>query len=92
MKLVVFRSEASPEIGAGHIMRCLSLADKLAEKDWISLRYDRIQLDLSEFGWISAISNRVFIKSSRIRVDHNGDLARRLNIVLAIGFREFTYI
>tara|TARA_B100000475_G_C15012481_1_gene320897 strand:- start:277 stop:1320 length:1044 start_codon:yes stop_codon:yes gene_type:complete len=35
MKLVVFRSEASPEIGAGHIMRCLSLADKLAEKDWI---------------------------------------------------------
>ena len=35
MKSVVFRSEASPKIGAGHIMRCLSLADKLAEKDWI---------------------------------------------------------
>jgi len=33
-KTAVFRADASPEIGGGHIVRCLALADALAERGW----------------------------------------------------------
>ena len=32
--LAVFRADAAPRIGGGHIMRCLSLADRLARAGW----------------------------------------------------------
>jgi UDP-2,4-diacetamido-2,4,6-trideoxy-beta-L-altropyranose hydrolase len=31
---VVFRADASPQIGGGHIVRCLALADRLAAEGW----------------------------------------------------------
>ena len=33
-KTAVFRADATPEIGGGHIVRCLTLADALAERGW----------------------------------------------------------
>lgn len=32
--LAVFRCDASPALGAGHVMRCLALADTLADAGW----------------------------------------------------------
>ncbi len=34
MKSAVFRADASPEIGVGHVMRCTYLAEKLVERGW----------------------------------------------------------
>jgi len=31
---IVFRTDASPDIGGGHVMRCLSLAEAIAERGW----------------------------------------------------------
>jgi UDP-2,4-diacetamido-2,4,6-trideoxy-beta-L-altropyranose hydrolase len=33
-RTAVFRTEASPEIGGGHLIRCLSLADGLSKEGW----------------------------------------------------------
>lgn len=34
MRRAVFRCDASPKLGAGHVMRCLTLADALAAAGW----------------------------------------------------------
>ncbi|MDP7169175.1 MAG: UDP-2,4-diacetamido-2,4,6-trideoxy-beta-L-altropyranose hydrolase [Nitrospinota bacterium] len=33
-RTAIFRTEASPEIGGGHLIRCLSLADGLSKEGW----------------------------------------------------------
>jgi len=32
--LAVFRADASPALGSGHVMRCLALADALITRGW----------------------------------------------------------
>ena len=34
MSLVVFRADAGPGIGAGHVMRCLAFAEVLSDMGW----------------------------------------------------------
>ena len=51
MKSVVFRADANPEIGMGHIMRCLSIADAFSE-DF------KVSFILSDDGPIKIISDR----------------------------------
>lgn len=35
--LAVFRADAAPELGGGHVMRCLALAQALGESGWLSV-------------------------------------------------------
>ena len=36
MTSVIFRADASSEIGAGHVLKCAHLANALVSKSWVS--------------------------------------------------------
>lgn len=57
-KRVMFRVDSSPNIGIGHVMRCIALSAKLKEFNWECFFFTK-DLDGNLFNEISELSNHV---------------------------------
>lgn len=91
-RLAVFRCDAAPDIGAGHVTRCLALAEALGEMGWrvafavgpntlamasgLAVQFEHCELDGRERGEAAALGDRFSQGVDLFVVDHYGRDAR----------------